>query len=155
VPSGAANEIYPVPFGVKVTLPDSGEEFGLASRSPAKAAVPANLLTIGTMNTADRSIALRQPRSHSERQRGISNFICWRIPEIPRKLGMTSIGDVAGVPLGKLLTALNWKLEAILGPKFIRTETIKVGTGDSVVYRLRSITEDTALVQALTELAGS
>jgi hypothetical protein len=72
---------------------------------------------------------------------------------------MTSIGDVAGVPLGKLLTALNWKLEAILGSEFIRTETIKVGTGDSVhdrmVYRLRSITEDTALVQALTELAGS
>jgi hypothetical protein len=34
--------------------------------------------------------------------------------EIPRKLGMTTIGDVAGVPLGQLLTALNRKLGAHL-----------------------------------------
>jgi 5-methylcytosine-specific restriction endonuclease McrBC GTP-binding regulatory subunit McrB len=66
----------------------SGEEFG----------VPANLLIIGTMNTADRSIAL--PLG--------SKF------EIPRKLGMIIIGEVAGVPLGQVLTALNQKLEAYL-----------------------------------------
>jgi hypothetical protein len=47
----------------------------------------------------------------------------------------------------------------VLGAKFILSETIKVGTGDSaddrMVYRLRSITEDAAFVQALTELSSS
>jgi 5-methylcytosine-specific restriction protein B len=119
---------------------------------------------------------------------------------------MTVIGEVAGVSLGQLLTALNRKLEAyldrdhqighsylmnlatiadlrfawehkvvpllqeyfygdgekllaVLGPKFVQTETIKVGDGDSaddrLVYRLRRITDDAAFVQALTELGGS
>jgi len=49
------------------------------------------------------------------------------------------------------------KLLAVLGPKFVQTETIKVGSGDSAddraVYRVCSITNDTAFAQALTELA--
>jgi len=172
---GAANEI-------KVTLPYSGEEFG----------VPANLLIIGTMNTADRSIALLDV---ALRRR----FTFVELMPQPKLLG-----EVAGVPLGQLLTALNrkleayldrdqqighsyfmglndvadlrfaWehkvmpllqeyfygdgeKLEAILGKKFVQTQTIKLGDGDGAddrtVCRLQSITEDAAFVQALTELA--
>jgi 5-methylcytosine-specific restriction protein B len=49
------------------------------------------------------------------------------------------------------------KLLAVLGPKFVQTETIKLGGGDSVedrvVYRVRSVADDTAFAQALTELA--
>lgn len=174
---GAANEI-------KVTLPYSGEEFG----------VPANLLIIGTMNTADRSIALLDVAL----RRRFTFVELMPQPELLR--------EVADVPLDKLLTALNrkleayldrdhqighsylmnletvadlrfaWehkvmpllqeyfygdgeKLEAILGKKFVQTETIKVGNGDGAddrtVYRLRSITEDAAFVQALTELLNS
>lgn len=173
---GAANEI-------KVTLPYSGEEFG----------VPANLLIIGTMNTADRSIALLDVAL----RRRFTFVELMPQPEL--------LGEVAGVPLGQLLTALNrkleahldrdhqighsylmnlatvadlrfaWehkvmpllqeyfygdgeKLEAILGKKFVQSDSIPLGPGDDaeerMIYRFQPIRGDAQFVQALTELAN-
>jgi 5-methylcytosine-specific restriction enzyme B len=115
------------------------------------------------------------------------------------------LGEVAGVPLGKLLTALNQKLEAyldrdhqighsylmnletvvdlrfawehkvmpllqeyfygdgekllaILGSKFIQSEPVKLGDGDSAdertIYRVQTIQDDARFVQALVELTN-
>ena len=84
-----------MPNEVQVTLPYSGERFG----------VPANLTILGTMNTADRSIALLDL---ALRRR----FTFVEMPPDPSLLST----DVAGVDLRALLTRLNKRVGALLDP---------------------------------------
>ena len=85
---GEANEVL-------TTLPYSGEKFG----------VPPNLTILGTMNTADRSIALLDL---ALRRR----FTFVEMPPDPALLSL----DVAGVNLQALLTRLNRRVAALLDP---------------------------------------
>jgi hypothetical protein len=174
---GTANEI-------KVTLPYSGDEFG----------VPPNLLIVGTMNTADRSIALLDVAL----RRRFTFVELMPQPEL--------LNTVAGVPLDKLLTALNQKLEAhfdrdhqighsyfmglesvedlrfawgykivpllqeyfygdgekllaLLGKEFIERTDIRLGDSDNdekkTVYRLCKLPAGNDFTDALKRLAGS
>ena len=86
---GEANE-------VQVTLPYSGERFG----------VPANLTILGTMNTADRSIALLDL---ALRRR-------FTFVEMPPNPSLLPEEEVAGVDLQALLTRLNKRVGALLDP---------------------------------------
>ncbi len=80
---------------LQVRLPYSGELFG----------VPKNLTILGTMNTADRSIALLDL---ALRRR----FTFMEMPPNPSLLPV----DVAGVNLQNLLTRLNRRIAALLDP---------------------------------------
>jgi 5-methylcytosine-specific restriction protein B len=82
--------------GLKVTLPLSGESF----------AVPKNVYLLGTMNTADRSIALLD--TALRRRFGFVQLM----PDV-ELFGTTSAGG--SIPLGQWLGALNDRLRQHLG----------------------------------------
>ena len=102
--------------GLEVTLPYSGERFG----------VPANVDVIGTMNTADRSIALLDS---ALRRR-------FRFEELtPKPELLESIDDSEGnaINLRQLLQAMNARLSRLLH----RDQTL----GHSYFYHVKSFDE--------------
>jgi MoxR-like ATPase len=83
------------PHEIRVTLPYSQKSFG----------VPANLYLLGTMNTADRSIAL------------LDLALRRRFTFVTLAPDPTLLGQVAGVDLGALLAQLNRRVSALLDPE--------------------------------------
>ena len=112
----ASGERVPACSGLEVTLPYSGERFG----------VPRNVDVIGTMNTADRSIALLDS---ALRRR-------FRFEELtPQPRLLKTIDDGAGgfIDLQQLLETINNRLAHLLH----RDQTI----GHSYLYRVATFDE--------------
>ena len=114
---------------LEVTLPYSGEQF----------AVPPNLYIIGTMNTADRSlaqidIALRRRFDFVEKMPDINELMKTTINDC-------SVGDEL-LNVGKLLEALNSKIESLLDRDHTIGHTYFLPLKDNPTMRkLRSIME--------------
>lgn len=102
--------------GLEVTLPYSGERFG----------VPANVDVIGTMNTADRSIALLDS---ALRRR----FRFEELTPKPELLGSIDDGEGNAIDLRQLLQAINARLSRLLH----RDQTL----GHSYFYHVKSFGE--------------
>lgn len=102
--------------GLEVTLPYSGERFG----------VPANVDVIGTMNTADRSIALLDS---ALRRR----FRFEELTPKPELLGTVEDGAEGTIDLRQLLATINARLSRLLH----RDQTL----GHSYFYKVKSFDE--------------
>jgi len=124
-------------FGELITLIEPSKRQGMDEAlsvclpySKQKFAVPANLHLIGTMNTADRSLAAMDV---ALRRR----FRFIEMPPQPELLDWS----VEGVPVGELLSTLNSRIEVLLGRDHLIGHAYLMGAKDlpalSDAFRLR------------------
>ncbi len=124
-------------FGELITLIEPSKRQGMDEAlsvylpySKQKFAVPANLHVIGTMNTADRSLAAMDV---ALRRR----FRFIEVPPQPELLDWS----VEGVPVGELLSTLNSRIEVLLGRDHLIGHAYLMGAKDlpalADAFRLR------------------